>query len=142
MNDTHLIATDGSKNLFYIETPNLKIVKTVHTDININYLNDLTSIVKNGKPTAYVLVCQYQTPYIHLINIETGHVLKQFDFSKVIKEQEATFQQEFLHLSQNQQDLWKYDHNMNGIVQVSDDMFLVTGKNWDSMYYVKFNLGI
>lgn len=81
-NTTHLIMSNGSAELLFINPQNFKVEKTISAhvdDIKINKLNELEWI--NGQIWANV----YQTDYIVVIDPETGSISKTYHLPDLLK---------------------------------------------------------
>ena len=114
--ETHLIMSDGSNTLRYLDPETLEEVKSVTvTDggTGVDRLNELEYI--NGEVWANV----WKSPTIVRINPETGEVNSRIDLSE-INEQAGS------------QDV------LNGIAyNAATDQVFVTGKNWTELYEIK-----
>lgn len=113
----NLIATDGSKNLFFLDVNDpSKVVRTVavagHAEIYDN-INELE--YHNG----YIYSNIWHKPVILKINPATGEVVGKFDFTKLTQEN----------------DQGNSEYVLNGIAFKGDHM-LVTGKNWAKIYEI------
>lgn len=115
----YLIASDGSKNLYFIDpkTPSevAKFIAVASHDKAYDRLNELE--YHNG----YVYANVWQQPIILKINPKNGEVVGIFDFTELAKKH-----------TKGQDDV------LNGIAFKGENM-LVTGKNWDKIYEVKIN---
>ncbi|WP_099769228.1 glutaminyl-peptide cyclotransferase [Chryseobacterium sp. 52] len=114
---TNLVATDGSKNLYFLDVNDpSKVVITVsvagHTEA-YDKLNELE--YHNG----FIYSNVWHKPIILKINPATGEAVGKFDFTKLTKEN----------------DQGNSEHVLNGIAFKEDHM-LVTGKNWSKIYEV------
>ena len=110
----NLIATDGSKNLYFLEVNDpSKVVKTLpvagYSEI-YDQLNELE--YHNG----FIYSNVWHKPIILKINPSNGEVVGKFDFTKLTEEN-----------SQNNS-----EHVLNGIAFKGENM-LVTGKNWNKI---------
>lgn len=115
----YLIASDGSKNLYFIDpkTPSevVKFIAVASNDKAYDRLNELE--YHNG----YVYANVWQQPIILKINPKNGEVVGVFDFTELAKKH-----------TKGQDDV------LNGIAFKGENM-LVTGKNWDKIYEVKIS---
>ena len=113
---THLIMSDGSSTLRYLDPETLEVVKSVTvTDggIDVDRLNELEFI--NGEVWANV----WKSPTIVRIDPESGVVNSRIDLSEI-----------------NQQT--GMDDVLNGIAYNSaTDQIFVTGKNWNELYEIE-----
>jgi glutamine cyclotransferase len=113
---THLIMSDGSSTLRYLDPETLEVVKSVTvTDggIDVDRLNELEFI--NGEVWANV----WKSPTIVRIDPESGVVNSRIDLSEI-----------------NQQT--GMDDVLNGIAyNLATDQIFVTGKNWNELYEIE-----
>lgn len=117
----HLIMSDGSHILTWLDPENFSVVKTVQVVNSIdvvNYLNELEYI--NGKIFANI----YTTDIIVEIDPETGKILKEINLKGLI-------------------DMYKSQSDsidvLNGIAyDAAKNRIFVTGKNWPKLFEVKF----
>lgn len=115
----NLIATDGSKNLYFLDINDpSKVVKTKAVGGNSTVYNQLNELeYHNG----FIYANVWHQPVILKINPVNGEVIGKFDFTQLTKEN----------------DKGNSEHVLNGIAFKGDHM-LVTGKNWEKMYEVAF----
>ncbi|HZG25608.1 MAG TPA: glutaminyl-peptide cyclotransferase [Chitinophagaceae bacterium] len=119
---THLIMSDGSSNLQYLDPETLRVIKILGVQDNngpVSNINELEYI--NG----FIYANQYLTNYILKIDPASGRVVGKVDFSALNNELKA-----------------KYPNvlEMNGIAYDSaTQRIYVTGKAWPNLYEVKFN---
>ncbi|BFO68650.1 glutaminyl-peptide cyclotransferase [Chryseobacterium sp. KCF3-3] len=115
----NLIATDGSKNLYFLDVENpSKVVKTIAVGGNSTIYNQLNELeYHNG----FIYANVWHQPVILKINPVNGEVVGKFDFTPLTKEN----------------DKGDSEHVLNGIAFKGDNM-LVTGKNWEEIYEVAF----
>lgn len=115
----NLIATDGSKNLYFLDVENpSKVVKTIAVGGNSTIYNQLNELeYHNG----FIYANVWHQPVILKINPVKGEVIGKFDFAQLTKEN----------------DKGDSEHVLNGIAFKGDHM-LVTGKNWEKIYEVAF----
>jgi glutamine cyclotransferase len=113
----NLVATDGSKNLFFLDVNNpSKVVRTVAVAGNKEAYEQLNELeYHNG----FIYSNIWFKPIILKIDPKTGEVVGKFDFTKITNENS------------------KNDKNnvLNGIAFKGENM-LVTGKNWSKIYEV------
>ena len=113
---THLIMSDGSNTLRYLDPETLEEVKSVTvTDggVGVDRLNELEFI--NGEVWANV----WKSPTIVRIDPESGVVNSRIDLSEI-----------------NQQT--GMDDVLNGIAyNTATDQIFVTGKNWNELYEIE-----
>jgi len=113
---THLIMSDGSSTLRYLDPETLEVVKSVTvTDggIDVDRLNELEFI--NGEVWANV----WKSPTIVRIDPESGVVNSRIDLSEI-----------------NQQT--GMDDVLNGIAyNAATGQIFVTGKNWNELYEIE-----
>ena len=50
--------------------------------------------------------------------------------------QEQEFNKTKSHKSDLEKTFFNFDHNVNGVVQLDDSHFMVTGKNWSKGYVI------
>ena len=119
-NGQHLINTDGSAKIYYRDPISLALVKTVTaTYLNrpIKKLNELEWVDQ------CLLANIWQTPYIAVIQPDSGKVLGLIDLSVIIKKEQ---QQSSAGVA-------------NGIaVLPSQQSLLITGKYWRRVYQLQF----
>lgn len=118
---THLIMSDGTHQLSWLNPKDLSIVKTLQVSNNkgiINNINELEYI--NGSIFANI----YTTNNIVEIDPETGKILSQINLNGMID------------MYHNQKDRIDY---MNGIAyDKTKDRIFVTGKLWPKLFEVEF----
>jgi len=118
-NDTHLIMSDGTNKIYFLnpETQKMERFINVYSDTNaITELNELEWI--NGKIWANI----YQKDVIVIINPENGAVESAIDFSELKKTVKQHPEIDVL----------------NGIAyNPSTKTVFITGKNWDKMFEIK-----
>ncbi|WP_426479071.1 glutaminyl-peptide cyclotransferase [Chryseobacterium sp. CBSDS_008] len=115
----NLIATDGSKNLYFLDVNNpSKVVRTLAVGGSSEIYNQLNELeYHNG----FIYANVWHQPVILKINPVNGEVIGKFDFTQLTKEN----------------DKGDSEHVLNGIAFKGDNM-LVTGKNWEKIYEVAF----
>lgn len=119
-NDTHLIQSDGSPVLRFLDPDTLKITDTLTVKLNgkpLQFLNELEWV--NGEIWANV----WQADYIARINPETGHVVAVIDFADLFPEIRRNAPR---------------DDVFNGIAYDAEtDRIFVTGKHWPALYEIE-----
>jgi glutamine cyclotransferase len=115
----NLIATDGTKNLYFLDVDNpLKVVKTVCVAGSKNIYDQLNELeYHNG----FIYANVWHKPVILKINPKTGDVVGKFDFTQLTKENSRG----------------DSEHVLNGIAFKGENM-LITGKNWPKIYEISF----
>lgn len=118
---THLIMSDGTHQLFYIDPTTLKTVKTLEVSWNnvlVDSLNELEFV------KGYIYANRYTHNYILKIDTTTGKVLGRIDLNSLVME--ATNQ-------------YPLSLELNGIAyDPTQDRFFVTGKLWPHIYAISF----
>ncbi|MCC3217121.1 glutaminyl-peptide cyclotransferase [Chryseobacterium sp. X308] len=114
----NLIATDGSKNLYFLDINDpSKVVKTIAVGGNSEIYNQLNELEYHD---GFIYANVWRQPVILKINPANGEVVGTFDFTKIAKQN-----------TKGTEDV------LNGIAFKGDHM-LVTGKNWEKIYEVVF----
>ena len=125
-NDTNLIISTGTSNLYFVDPNNLNIIKTIGVTNNygsVDKLNELEYV--QGKIYANV----YMTDDIVMINPNSGQVEKKADLSKIFTQINKT----------NNPKSIDPGYVLNGIAyNQKNNSFFITGKCWDVMIEVKF----
>jgi glutamine cyclotransferase len=122
-NNESLIMSDGTEKLYFLDTTNLKVVKTLTvTDAHNNRLKNLNELEYiNG----YIFANLYQTSFILKIDPRSGKVIGRIDLSLIDKEIQAMFPKA---------------EELNGIAYDPKlDALLVTGKFWPKSYLVRLH---
>ncbi|WP_276965191.1 glutaminyl-peptide cyclotransferase [Chryseobacterium sp.] len=115
----NLIATDGSKNLYFLDVNNpSKVIKTIAVGGNSTIYNQLNELEYHS---GFIYANVWHQPVILKINPANGEVIGTLDFTQLTKEN----------------DKGESEHVLNGIAFKGDHM-LVTGKNWEKIYEVTF----
>jgi glutamine cyclotransferase len=116
----NLIATDGSKNLYFLDVNDpSKVVKTVAVAGNSETYDQLNELeYHNG----FIYANIWHNPIILKINPVTGEAVGKFDLTKITEKYTAE----------------DNEHVLNGIAFKGENM-LVTGKNWSKIYEVAIN---
>jgi len=119
-NDSFLIMSDGSATIKFFDT-NFRFIKSI-------------TIKKDGQPIRYINELElvdtllyaniYMRDLIIIANINNGEIVGQIDISSLRK-----------HLHNN-----PTQEVSNGIAyDIKNDIFFLTGKNWNKLFVVKFN---
>ncbi len=121
-NGHHLIMSDGSNALRFLDPKTLQTVKTIfvidQNSVPLNYINELEYI--NGDIWANV----YMKNYVVRINPDDGRVISVIDLSFLLKKIEITAETDVL----------------NGIAyDKKHDEYYFTGKNWNKIFVCKIN---
>jgi glutaminyl-peptide cyclotransferase len=119
-NNTHLIMSEGSDKLFFVDTASMKPVKVLPvTDENgpVTKLNELEYV------DGFIYANIWETNKIVKIDPTTGKVVGRLDLSS---------------LSENAALRHSGSEVLNGIAyHPATKLFLVTGKNWPSIYVLQ-----
>jgi glutaminyl-peptide cyclotransferase len=126
-NDTLLIVSTGSSNLYYVDPATFKIVKTLPVTSSygpVDRLNELEYI--NG----YVYANVFGESYIYKIDLATGHVVGKMDCSVLLPN--------YARENMNQPKYTSGEAVLNGIAydSAAQRMF-ITGKLWPKLFEVK-----
>lgn len=141
-NDNTILSTDGSSNIYFLDSNDLTYTKkTLEVISNQNNnirkvinLNEIRVIFENNKPTDFALINIYLTPYIIKVNLKDGKVIKTYDFTELI---DLESKENLLTVEQI-----KSGYCLNGIAQIDKNnskQFLLTGKKWKNYYIVELN---
>lgn len=118
---THLIMSDGSNNLRYVEPDSFRVQKIVGVEDNngpVGNINELEFI--NG----FIYANQWNTNYILKIDPASGNVVGKIDFATLSNEVRTRYPDAL---------------EMNGIAYDSAaNKIYVTGKAWPHLYEVRF----
>ncbi|WNI38099.1 glutaminyl-peptide cyclotransferase [Chryseobacterium sp. SG20098] len=115
----NLIATDGSKNLYFLDVNNpSKVVKTIAVGGYSTVYNQLNELEYHK---GFIYANVWHQPVILKINPANGEVIGKLDFTQLTKENDKE----------------DSEHVLNGIAFKGDNM-LVTGKNWEKIYEAAF----
>lgn len=113
----NLIATDGSNNLYFLDTNDpSKVVKKLSVGGYKDIYNQLNELEYHD---GFIYANIWHQPFILKISPRTGETVGKFDFSRITEE--------------NTKD--DKEHVLNGIAFKGENM-LVTGKNWPKIYEV------
>lgn len=126
---THLILSDGSSNLYFLDPENFKTARILSVTNQfgpVNHLNELEYI--NG----YIYANKWQTNYILKIDPSNGQVVARADLSTLL---DSMKQQYFQNTDYNDGDAV-----LNGIAyDAATGKIFITGKLWPVILEVKFN---
>ena len=118
----HLIMSDGTEKLIYLDTVDLKPVKTVRVkngDAFVTKLNELEYM------DGFILANQWETNRILKIDPQTGNVVGILDLSPLVQE---------VKLENPRADV------LNGIAyHPGTKLLVVTGKFWPTAYVLQLN---
>ena len=119
----HIIMSDGTFNLTYLNPDDLSVVKTVpvtESGYALDHINELEFI------KGFIYANVWMANYIVKINPETGEVVGKIDLDELNVKAKAKYPQSL---------------EMNGIAYDSiSDKIMVTGKLWPYIYEIKFPL--
>lgn len=120
----HLILSDGSSNLYFLEPHNFQKIKIITVSDNngpVNNINELELI------KGYIYANRWQTNSILKIDTASGKVLAQADFSDVLNKYGKNYDPSTIA-------------ELNGIAydSVSNRVF-ITGKRWPWLFEAKFD---
>jgi len=118
--DSNLIMSDGTEKLYFLDTANLKVVRTLTvTDArgNLKNLNELEYV------DGYIFANVYETPIIAKIDPASGKVVGRINLSVQVDEIKRMFPN---------------TAELNGIAfDKNSNAMLVTGKNWPRTYLIR-----
>jgi glutaminyl-peptide cyclotransferase len=118
--NTHLILSDGSERLYYLDSATLKNVKTISVTNNGNKLKQVNEL---EFVDGYIYANIWQTNFIVKINPVNGNVVGRLDLSRLNNEIKSLYPQAL---------------ELNGIAyDKNSKSFLVTGKFWPKAYLIK-----
>lgn len=119
-NNQCLIMSDGSHRLYFLDTLQYKVIKTLpvlHINKKIKRLNELEYY------KGYILANQWRKPFIWQIDPQTGKVTGRLDLSAIVSEIKRTYPRANV---------------LNGIAyNVLTDELLITGKYWPAAYLLR-----
>ena len=117
----HLIASNGSSDLFFYEPSGFKLVKTLNVTENGNAVININELeYVNG----FIYANQWQLNDIVKINAATGEVVAKMNFKPYVDMEEAKNPQA---------------NELNGIAyNPANKRFYITGKNWSQIYQLQF----
>jgi glutamine cyclotransferase len=120
-NGTDLIMSDGTANLYFLDTLSLKtksMVTVKDTGGDVRYLNELEFI------EGYIYANEWQTNYILKIDPATGNVEGKMDLSTLMHKIQAMSPEADV---------------LNGIAyEKKSKTLLVTGKRWPAVFALRF----
>ncbi|MCX8480494.1 MAG: glutaminyl-peptide cyclotransferase [Sediminibacterium sp.] len=125
-NDSNLIISTGSSNLYFVNPTNFKIIKTLGVYDKQGYIDQLNELefVDNN-----IYANVYLTDNIIQINAQTGEVEKKADLSNLFRLINKTNDPKSIDAG----------YVLNGIAyNPSSKNFYITGKCWDVMVEVTF----
>ena len=118
---THLIMSDGTSKLFYLDPSTFKTVKTLDVTwngVSVDSVNELEFV------KGYIYANRYTYNYILKIDTATGNVVGRLDLNSLVLEATSKYPMSL---------------ELNGIAyDPALDRFLVTGKLWPLIYAVSF----
>ena len=118
----HLIMSDGTEKLIFLDTATLEPVKTLHVKDQNGFVTKLNEL---EYMEGFILANQWETNRILKIDPETGSVVGTLDLSQLAQEAK---------LDNPRADV------LNGIAyHPSTKLLIVTGKFWPSTYVLQLN---
>lgn len=127
-NDSELIVSTGSSNLYFVDPVTFKVKKLVGVTDNygpVGNLNELEYI--NG----FVYANVYETNYIVKIDPVTGIVAGKMDLTGIMNKNGVSFDSQYLEAQGGV---------LNGIAfDSTKNVLLVTGKFWPALFEIKTN---
>ena len=118
---THLIMSDGTSKLFYLDPSTFKTVKTLDVTwngVSVDSVNELEFV------KGYIYANRYTYNYILKIDTATGNIVGRLDLNSLVLEATSKYPMSL---------------ELNGIAyDPALDRFLVTGKLWPLIYAVSF----
>jgi len=118
----HLIMSDGTEKLIYLDTTTLKPVKTVRVKDENGFVTKLNEL---EYMEGFILANQWETNRILKIDPATGNVVGVLDLTRLVQEAK---------LDNPRADV------LNGIAyHPSTKLLIVTGKFWPSAYVLQLN---
>ncbi|CAN5211141.1 glutaminyl-peptide cyclotransferase [soil metagenome] len=122
--DRHLILSDGSPIIYYVDPENFRVLKTLSVSDNtgsLDMINELEFI------DGFIYSNRWQTDDILKIDTANGHVVGKMNF-KGILEQYAS------------KEITSETNYLNGIAYDSATKKLfITGKNWPKLFEIRIN---
>jgi glutamine cyclotransferase len=120
--NNHLIMSDGTEKLIYLDTVSLQPVKTVQVKDEKGFVTQLNELEYMD---GFILANQWQTNRILKIDPQTGKVVGTLDLTPLVQEAK---------LDNPQADV------LNGIAyHPASKLLIVTGKLWPSTYVLQLN---
>ncbi len=127
-NDSDLIVSTGSNNLYYTDPVSFRVKKTVGVTDNygpVGNLNELEYI--NG----FVYANVYETNYIVKIDPQTGKVVGKLDLTGIMDKNGVRYDSRYLQ---------EQGGVLNGIAYNKEkNVLYVTGKYWPALFEIKLN---
>jgi glutamine cyclotransferase len=127
-NDTSLIVSDGTSNIYLVDPVSLKITRTIPvTDNNgpVNNINELEYI------RGFVYANQWGSDYVLKIDLSTGVVVGKADFTGILARYAKEDMNQFKYRAQNAV--------LNGIAyDPATNRTFITGKLWPVVFEIKF----
>lgn len=116
---SHLIMSDGTENLYYLDTINFEKIRSIQVKENntlVTKINELEFV------DGFIYANQWETNFIYKINPETGKVEGKINLTSIVNE-----------IKRNNKDA----DVLNGIAydKTTGD-FLITGKLWPKAYWI------
>jgi len=94
-------------------------------------LNEI-EVIRDGK---YLLMNVYRRNYILLVEIETGKVVQTWDMTELVEKNRAAIGNEPNYK-------WRLNV-LNGVAyHEPTDTFVIGGKDWDLIFFVKLNITV
>ncbi len=119
-NDRELIMSTGSEKLYFLDTTNLKVARTLtvtYQGEKMKNLNELEYV------DGYIYANIYETSWIVKIDASTGKVVGRLDLSTLADEIKR---------------MYPNTNELNGIAyDKNSKAFLITGKNWPKSYLIR-----
>jgi len=120
-NGKYLIASDGTKNIFFLDPNNpSRVVKYISIAGKTKTYDQINELEYHD---GFIYANIWRTPYVIKINSNTGEVVGKIDLTSIIST---------LPLDKNGESV------LNGIA-IKGDNLLLTGKNWPYIYEIKTN---
>ena len=126
-NDTSLIISTGSSNLYFVNPTTFKIERTVGISDNNGYIDSINELeFVNGS----IYANKYLTDLILKINPQTGLIEGRIDLTNLVKESGSSYDPRTIDAG----------FVLNGIAYNQEKKsFYITGKRWPFMAEVKLN---
>lgn len=127
-NDSDLIVSTGSNNLYFTDPVSFRVKKTVGVTDNygpVGNLNELEYI--NG----FVYANVYETNYIVKIDPQSGKVVGKLDFTGIMDKNGISYDPNYLR---------EQGGVLNGIAYNKEkNVLYITGKLWPALFEIKIN---
>ena len=118
----HLIMSDGTEKLIFLDTATLKPVKTVRVKDENGYVTKLNEL---EYMEGFILANQWETNRVLKIDPETGNVVGVIDLTPIVQEAKLDYSGADV---------------LNGIAyHPATKLLIVTGKFWPSSYVLQLN---